>query len=312
MSDFTSDIWTVYIAVITLLSIVACAVLLMTYSRRRVASGAEVGTTGHTWDGDLAEWNNPLPRWWMWMFYLTIIFSIVYLALYPGLGTYAGVFGWSSRNQYEDEQRQAAREFGPIFDKYLQQDLQTVAADPAARAIGQSLFLNNCAQCHGSDAGGAKGYPSLRDDDWLYGGAPETIKASIANGRNGVMPPQAAVVGGEEGAKDVANYVLSLSGSTHDAQRAVRGKARFNASCFACHGPGGTGNQALGAPNLSDRIWLYGSSESAIVETIMKGRGAGLATDGVSVMPAHKDLLSAAKIHLLAAYVYGLSAQPQQ
>jgi cytochrome c oxidase cbb3-type subunit 3 len=310
MSDFTSDFWAVYISLITVVSIIACAVLLYTFTTKRVVKGEQAGTTGHTWDEDLAEWNNPLPRWWMWMFYITIVFSVVYLALYPGLGTFTGIFGWSSEKQYDDEQKQAAALYGPIYDKYLKQDVKQVAADPAARAIGQRLFLTYCAQCHGSDAGGAKGIPNLRDNDWLYGGDPETIKASITNGRNGVMPPMGAAIGGDEAVKDVMNYVLSLSGRKHDEQRAARGKVKF-VICSACHGPEGKGNQVLGAPNLTDSIWEYGGSESTIIETIQKGRGTNLVAGGVSMMPAHKNLLDASKIHLLTAYVYSLS-QPGQ
>jgi len=312
MSDFSSDFWSVYVAVITVVSILACAVLLYVNSTQRTTSGEQSDTTGHSWDENLQEWNNPLPRWWMWMFYITIVFGLAYLVLYPGLGSYAGVLGWSSKGQYDEEQKQAAAQFEPIYDKFLKQDLKMVAVDPEARTIGQRLFQNNCAQCHGSDAGGGNGFPDLRDNDWLYGGEPETIKASITNGRNGVMPPQAAAVGGEEGAKDVANYVISLSGRPHDADRAARGKVKFGTICFACHGPEGKGTQALGAPNLTDNIWMYGGSESAIVTTVMKGRGTNMVADGVSVMPAHKNLLSESKIHLLAAYVYGLSAQPQK
>jgi cytochrome c oxidase cbb3-type subunit 3 len=236
----------------------------------------------------------------MWLFVITIVFSLIYLVLYPGLGTYAGTFGWSSKGQYDAEQKVAAAQYGPIFDKYLKQDLQAVAADPEARAIGQRLFLNYCAQCHGSDAGGSKGFPNLRDGDWLYGGDPKAIQASIADGRNGVMPPLGAAVGGEEGARDVAHYVLSLSKRTHDELRASRGKAKFESVCAACHTPAGTGNPALGAPNLTDGIWLWGGSEVAILETINKGR--------INQMPAHKQFLDDGKIHLLAAYVYGLSA----
>ena len=298
MSDFTSDFWSIYIALITIVSIVACCVLLFSFSS--TTTGGQGETTGHVWDEDLQKRNNPLPRWWMWLFVITIVFSLIYLVLYPGLGTYAGTFGWSSKGQYEAEQKVAAAQYGPIFDKYLKQDLQAVAADPEARAIGQRLFLNYCAQCHGSDAGGSKGFPNLRDSDWLYGGDPKTIQASIAEGRNGVMPPLGAAVGGEEGARDVAHYVLSLSKRTHDELRAARGKAKFESVCAACHTPAGTGNPALGAPNLTDGVWLWGGSETTILETINKGR--------INQMPAHKQFLDDGKIHLLAAYVYGLSA----
>jgi len=307
MSDFSSEFWPFYVGIITLVSIIACAILLYNCTTKPAAKGEQVDTTGHVWDEDLAEWNNPLPRWWMWMFYITIVFSLFYLALYPGLGNYAGVLGWSSQGQYDEEQKEAAALYGPLFTKYLEQDLKLVAADPAASEMGQRLFLTNCAQCHGSDARGGKGYPNLADKDWLYGGEPDMIKTSITNGRNGVMPPLGAAVGGEDGVKDVAQYVMSLSGRTHDELRAMRGKTKFNTICVACHGPAGKGNQALGAPNLTDDIWLYGGSEATIMETVIKGRGTGLTADGVSVMPAHKNKLDEAKIHLLAAYVYSLS-----
>ncbi|UCF76842.1 MAG: cytochrome-c oxidase, cbb3-type subunit III [Betaproteobacteria bacterium] len=301
MSDFTHEAWSLYIALITVVSIIACAVLLKALSTRRVAKDEQVGTTGHTWDEDLTELNNPLPRWWMWLFYITIVFSVVYLVLYPGLGSFRGYLGWTSTGQFEDEVKRAEARFGPIYRIFLAQDIKQVAADPEARAIGQKLFLNYCAQCHGSDAGGAKGFPSLRDGDWLYGGEPEAIKTSITEGRAGLMPPQGALVGGDEGAKDVAHYVLSLSGRTHDSLRASRGKAKFDTICMACHGLDGKGNKQIGAPNLTDNVWLHGGTEAAIIETILKGRKGE--------MPAHKDFLDAAKIHLLAAYVYGLSAE---
>jgi cytochrome c oxidase cbb3-type subunit 3 len=193
----------------------------------------------------------------------------------------------------------------------MQQDLKVVAADPAARAIGERLFLANCAQCHGSDAGGGKGFPNLRDSDWLYGGEPETIRTSIADGRNGVMPALGAAVGGDAAVKDVAHYVLSLSGRAHDELRAMRGKPKFQTICIACHGADGKGNQTLGAPNLTDDIWLYGGAETDIIRMITQGEGTSRSSAGPSVMPAHKNLLSDAKIHLLAAYVYSLS-QPDK
>lgn len=300
MSDFFHEGWALYIAIITVVSIVACGVLLASMSTKRV-KGEEVDTTGHTWDGDLTEWNNPLPAWWMWLFYITIAFGLGYLVLYPGLGVYQGAFGWSSTGQYQKEQADAAAAYKPIFERYAKLDVETVAADPQAREIGQRLFLNSCAQCHGSDAGGSRGFPSLRDRDWLYGGDPESIRVSIAEGRNGVMPPMGAAVGGAEEVKDVAHYVLRLAGRTADNLRVHRGKPKFEAACAACHGTDGKGNPKLGAPNLTDAIWLYGSSEAAIIESINKGRSGA--------MPAHKHFLDADRIHLLTAYVYGLSAQ---
>lgn len=299
MSDFTSDFWSIYIAVITVASILACGIFLKTLSGKRVA-GSTVQTMGHVWDADLEEFNNPLPKWWMWLYYLTIVFGLIYLVLYPGLGSFPGIFKWSSQGQYHQEQKRAAERFGPILDKYAAMDLQTVAADPAAREIGQRLYLNYCSQCHASDAQGSRGFPNLTDADWLYGGDPKAIETSILEGRNGMMPPLAGAIG-EEGTKDVANYVLALAGLTHDASRAAKGKEIFGQTCAACHGADGKGNVALGAPNLTDRTWLYGAGETTIVETITKGRNGH--------MPAWKEFLGEAKVHVLAAYVWSLSNQ---
>ncbi len=310
MSQFTSSFWDFYIGLITLVSVIACAVFLKMQSVRRFAPGEAVKTTGHTWDEDLGEYHHPLPRWWIWLFYLTIWFSLGYLVLYPGLGSWGGTLGWTQVKQLDEENAEADKLFGPIYTRYAKLDLKEVAANAEARAIGQKLFLNNCSQCHGSDGGGGKGFPNLTDNDWLYGGEPEMIKTSIMNGRNGVMPPLGAAVGSAEDVKDVANHVLSLSGRAHDQARAGRGKAKFDVICAACHGPEGKGNQAVGAPNLTDQIWLYGNSEQAIVETITKGRGTNQTAEGVSVMPAHKEKLGEAKVHLLAAYVWSLSNLP--
>ena len=297
MSQFSSSFWDVYIAVITLVSVVACGVFLKMQSVRKVAGGSSE-TTGHTWDEDLGEYNNPLPRWWMWLFYITIVFALVYLALYPGLGSWKGLLGWSEVGQLKQEEARADALYGPIFDKYAKEDLVALAKDPRALAIGQKLFLNNCAQCHASDGGGSRGFPNLTDNDWLYGGEPKTIEQTITNGRNGVMPPWGPMLGAE-GVKDAAAYVISLSGGAADSIRVARGREIFAKNCFACHGADAKGNHAIGAPNLTDKTWLYGGGEPTIIETITKGRQGH--------MPAWKDTLSPAKIHLLAAYVYSLS-----
>ena len=299
MADFTSGFWSIYISVATIAGLLMCLLLLYFTSSQVVQKdpSGKTQTTGHSWDGDLGEYNNPLPRWWMWLFYLTIFFSLGYLYLYPGLGSFKGSLAWSSAGEYAEEMKKAEADYGPLFAQYMAQDLKAVAADPKARDIGGRLFLNYCAQCHGSDARGAKGFPNLTDRDWLYGGAPEVIKASIMEGRNGVMPPMGATLGGDDDVRNVANYVLSLSGSAHDSIRAAQGKAKFGV-CAACHGADGRGNPALGAPNLTDKIWLYGGGVENVVETITKGRN--------NVMPAHKDFLGEAKVQLLAAYVYGL------
>ena len=294
MSDFVSDFWSPYITVMALAGILGCGVFLWLQSRARLAPGQ---TMGHVWDETLEEYNNPLPNWWRWMFFLTIFFSLGYLVVYPGLGSYLGEFGWSSQGQYDQEMAAADASYGKIFDAYLKQDLKTVAVDPKAREMGSHLFLTYCEQCHGSDAKGGKGFPNLTDNDWLWGGTPDKIEETILNGRNGIMPPFAQL--GPEAIKDLANYVRSLSGLPHDTARAERGKQVFaSAGCTGCHGADARGNQAMGAPNLTDRIWLFGPSEATIVETITQGRNL--------TMPAQKDFLGPAKVHLLAAYVYGL------
>jgi cytochrome c oxidase cbb3-type subunit III len=301
MSDFTSGFWDLYIAIVSVVSIVACAIFLRSQSVRRVPGAVQ--TTGHTWDEDLGEYNNPLPRWWSWLFYITVVFALVYLVLYPGLGSsWKGLLGWSQISQLKDETLKAEQQFGPLYEKFAAADVKELARNPAALAIGQKLFLNNCAQCHASDGGGSRGFPNLADRDWLYGGEPKEIATSIIQGRNGVMPPFGAALG-ESRVKDVAHYVMSLSGGTADSIRVAKGREVFAGTCAACHGPEGKGNPALGAPNLTDRIWLHGSGEVMISETITRGRN--------SQMPAHRELLTPAKIHLLTAYVYSLSVAPQ-
>jgi cytochrome c oxidase cbb3-type subunit 3 len=300
VSEFTSSFWDLYVAIVSVVSIVACAVFLKSQSVRKAPGAAP--TTGHTWDEDLAEYNNPLPRWWSWLFYITVVFAIAYLVLYPGLGSWRGMLGWSQVSQLEQETAAADKRFGPLYEKFAAIELEALAKNPEALAIGQKLFLNNCAQCHASDGAGSRGFPNLTDRDWLWGGEPKTIKATITDGRTGTMPPFGPALG-EQGVKDVAHYVMSLSGLTHDSLRKARGEALFKQTCAACHGAEGKGNPALGAPNLTDRIWLHGSGEPAIIETITRGRS--------NQMPAHKDLLSEAKIHLLAAYVLSLS-QPEK
>ena len=297
MSQFTSSFWDYYIGVISVVSILACGVLLLAQSKRRVAGG-ESETTGHTWDEDLGEYNNPLPSWWMWLFWITIVFALAYLALYPGLGSFAGYLKWTQVGQLEQENAQANAQFGPLYEKFAGQEVAQLAKNPEALAIGQKLFLNTCAQCHASDAAGSRGFPNLTDTDWLYGGDPATIKATITEGRNGIMPPFGPALG-EQGTKDVAHYVMSLSGMAADSIRVERGKPLFAQTCAACHGAQGKGNPQLGAPNLSDKTWLYGAGETTIIETITRGRN--------NQMPAHKELLTPSKIHLLTAYVYSLS-----
>jgi cytochrome c oxidase cbb3-type subunit 3 len=317
MSDFTSGFWNWWVIVGTIASIGYCAWLLLVTSRIKVKAGqaapkagVPAELTGHTWDGDLAEYNNPLPRWWMWLFWITIAFSVVYLVLYPGLGRVPGVLGWTSVGAHAKERAAADAKVKPLYDKYLAMDLKQVAADPQAHAMGERLFLNHCAQCHGSDAGGSRGFPNLRDNDWLWGGAPETIRETILNGRMGVMPALGQSIGGD-GTKNVVAYVRSLSGLAHDGLRGQLGKPIFEQNCAACHGMDGKGNQAVGAPNLTDQIWLYDSSEATITDGVNKGRHLNLDENHLP-MPAHKDTLGAGKVQVLAAYVWSLSNKPGQ
>ena len=272
--------------------------LLLWFSGKARAMTAADNSTGHVWDGDLREMNNPLPRWWVGLFVITVIFGFVYLALYPGLGSSAGQLGWTAHGQYEAEVKKANLAEAPLYAKFSAMTPEAVAHDPQAHAIGERLFMNNCAQCHGSDARGSKGFPNLTDNDWLHGGTPEKIKETLTLGRIGQMPSMAAAVGTPDDVKNVANYVLSLSGSPHDSVRAALGKSKFTV-CSACHGADGKGNQAMGAPNLTDHTWLHGYGENAIIAMVNNGK--------VNQMPAQGEKLTEAQIHVLASYVWSLS-----
>ena len=299
MSDFFSSAWSWYVAAATLAGLAACLALLLFAARRRVMAGDN--TTGHVWDEDLRELNNPLPRWWMWLFVLTIVFAAVYLALYPGLGSVPGRLDWTSATQHADEQAKARAEAAPLFAAFSAAAIPELVGDPRAMAMGERLFANNCATCHGADARGSKGFPNLADNDWLWGGAPERIEETITNGRIGMMPPMAAAIGSAQDVRNLAHYVLSLSGSPRDNLAAQLGRAKF-AACAACHGAEGKGNPALGAPNLTDDIWLHGWGDAAVIAMINNGK--------TNVMPAHSERLSPAQIHVLAAYVWSLSNKP--
>ncbi|RMD68980.1 MAG: cytochrome-c oxidase, cbb3-type subunit III [Gammaproteobacteria bacterium] len=293
-----SPFWSWFVIILTVGSILATWWLIrwtMKISPGEAGLGEE---TGHVWDGDLREYNNPLPRWWLWLFYITIVFSVIYLILYPGLGNFPGLLGWTKEKQYEEEVRAAEAKYGPIYEKYAKMDIPALAKDPEAMKIGQRLFLNYCATCHGADAGGAPGFPNLTDNDWLWGGDPQTIEKTILDGRQGSMPAWKDALG-EEGIEQVAAYVMSLSGRKVDPALAEKGKEKYMTFCIGCHGPDGKGNPALGAPNLTDNIWLYGGSPGTIKKSIREGRNG--------VMPPHRDFLGEAKVHILAAYVYSLS-----
>ncbi len=295
-SDFVSGFWNMYVIVLTLVGIIGCAVFLWMQGSAKHNAGQ---TTGHVWDETLAEYSNPLPNWWRWLFYITVFFSLAYLFLYPGLGNFAGQFGWTMRGQYEDEMKKADEKYAPIFNKFLKQDVMTVAANSEAKEMGQRLFLTYCSQCHGSDAKGARAFPNLTDGDWLWGGTPERIKESIMMGRDAVMTPKGTKPDMDaEQVKDVVHYVRSLSGLSNDSIRAQRGKELYPEACAACHGPDGKGNPEAGYPNLTDKIWLYSSREDEMINIVTHGLN--------NRMPAFGSFLGDAKVHLLTAYVWGL------
>ncbi len=298
-----SDALSWYIIVLTLGNIAACWWLIRWTARPRPGEAAAGETTGHVWDGDLKEYNNPLPRWWLGLFYVTIVFALVYLALYPGLGKWQGLLGWSSAGQYEEEMRRAEAKYGPIFQRYASMPIVALAKDEEAMAAGRRLFMTYCAVCHGSDARGGPGFPNLADEDWLWGGDPESIKKSILDGRQAMMPAWGKTLG-EQGVEEVAAYVLSLSGRQADPRLVEAGRQKYRTYCASCHGADGKGNPLMGAPNLTDGIWLYGGSPATIKETIRNGRKGR--------MPAHRALLGEEKAHLLAAYVWSLSRRGEE
>ncbi len=303
MSDFTSSFWPMFITVISVGGVIGCALLLWLTSKIKATSPNGDNTNGHVWDETLREMNNPLPRWWVWMFIITIVFTLFYFAAYPAIATYEGKLGWTQVKQYEQEMETANKTIAPLYAKFAAMPIEELAGNAEAKAIGERMFMNNCAQCHGSDAHGSRGFPNLTDSDWLHGGSPEKIVETLTNGRVGMMPPMAAAVGTEEDVKNVAHYVLSLSNSQHDATRAAAGKEKF-AVCAACHGVDGTGIQSIGAPNLTDNIWLHGAGEEAIIKRINEGK--------VNQMPAQGQKFSSEQIHVLAAYVWGLSNNKAQ
>jgi len=296
MDNFTEQFWNFFIVTVTLLSFLALFVLIRYFSGGPPAKQAK--HTDHMWDEDLRELNTPLPRWWLNLFYITLVLGFVYLLLYPGFGTNAMLLGWTQEKQYRQEMAAAEARYGPIYAQYAQQPIEQLARNREALQTGERLFATYCTTCHGSDARGVPGYPNLRDDAWLYGGDPGSIKTSILKGRQGMMPAWREQLG-EQGVHDVAQYALSLSGRDVDEQAAAAGNKLYAENCAACHGPGGGGNQQLGAPDLTDDTWLYGGSLETVKASIARGRQGR--------MPAHEEFLGEAKVHVLAAYVYSLS-----
>ncbi len=291
-----------FVATVAMLNIAALAWLLWWMRRRQgepAVAATDVETSGHVWDGDLAELNNPLPRWWLWLFILSVVFGLGYFVVY-GIGGFSGTTGWSSQSQYREQSERAEAVLAKTFAPYAAQEVPALMQDPGALRIGRNLFLNNCAQCHGSDGRGALNFPNLADDDWLWGNAPEKVVQTITEGRNGVMVGWQPVLG-DAGVDDATAYVLSLSGRTGSPGDVERGRATFTTICAACHGAQGEGNTLLGAPNLRDSIWLHGGSVQQIHDTIALGRNGQ--------MPAHGERLGAVRVKLLAAYVLGLGGK---
>jgi cytochrome c oxidase cbb3-type subunit 3 len=296
--------WSLFVIVLTIVNIVAC-VWLLRWTMKPKSATEKIGggaDTGHTWDGDLREYNNPLPKWWLWLFYITVVFGLVYFVLYPGLGTWKGIKGWTQAAQWEQENAAAEAKVAAYLAPFASMTVPELAANAQAMATANNLFQNNCAQCHGADGGGARGFPNLANADWQWGGDPDSIVQTIANGRVAAMTPWIDVLG-EEGVDAVVAYVQQLSGQESDAAKAAAGATQFMTFCAACHGPDGKGMAAVGAPNLTDDVWLYGGDAATLKETVTKGRAGQ--------MPAFQDKLGEQRVRLLAAYVYKLSGSAQ-
>ena len=290
-----SSFWSWWVIILTVATFVGTFWVLFA-NRTRAPSDPEQ-TTGHAADG-IEEYDNPLPYWWFLMFIITLAFGIGYLVVYPGLGNFKGLLGWSQVEQWETEVETAEERYSAMRYRYLAMSIPEVAKDTSAVRMGQRLYGVNCSVCHGADARGAYGFPNLADDAWLWGDTPDAIKYSIVNGRRAAMPGWEAALG-DEGIRNVAAYVIKLSGRDVDEKKAAAGKQQYDILCVACHGAEGKGNYAMGAPNLTNGIWLYGGSESEIQHTLRNGRNG--------VMPAFADQLSEDKIHLITAYIYSLS-----
>jgi cytochrome c oxidase cbb3-type subunit 3 len=299
--------WSFYVIALTVITLVASTWLLWITSKKRNSSDTQssTDTTGHVWDGDLTEYNKPLPRWWINLFYGTIVFAIVYLIWYPSADKVEGRGNWSSQGQHDAEKAIADAKLKNLYARFEGKGIDVIARDPVALVTGKQIFSNNCAVCHGSDAGGAKGFPNLSDNIWKFDGSPDGIVTTISGGINveggraSVMPPMAAVLGSEQAVLETAVYVQSLSGMTVDDSLAAAGGKLFAGVCAACHGVDGKGNPALGAPNLTDKDWMYGKTLEDIKYGISNGRAAQ--------MPAHEPLIGETQVRLAAAYVYSLS-----
>lgn len=298
-----SEFWSWYVIAIVVINIVGC-ILLLHFTRKKKQKGTASDTTGHIYDG-IEEYDNPMPRWWLWMFYLTIVFGVVYLVLYPGMGNFKGTLGWTQNNQYQEEVAEADEKYFPLYQKYAAISIEKLQNEPQALQMGQSIFANTCFGCHGADARGSLGFPNLTDNEWLYGSDPKTIKASILNGRNGTMPGWSETLTERE-IDSVSNYISSKSehGRVFVKELVSQGEEVFNKYCLACHGQDLKGNETLGAANLVDDVWLHGASPGLVKDVIKYGR--------INNMPAHANIIGSEKAHLVAAYVYSLSKSKEQ
>jgi cytochrome c oxidase cbb3-type subunit 3 len=291
-----STFWSIFVIVLVVINVGGC-VWLITWTMNMNTAEQDDDSTGHTWDGDLKEYNNPLPKWWLNTFYLSIIFTVIYLALYPGLGNFKGLLGWTQDGQYEEQVAASRAQYEEVYAAFVGISLEDLATNPDALRLGRNTYMNNCASCHGSDGRGAKSFPNLTDDNWLWGGDAATVQQTIAQGRVGNMPALGAVAG-EEGVEQIITYLLSDTGDS--SAEVAAGKQKFMTSgCIGCHGVNAEGNPILGAPNLRDADWLHGSSREDIRDTINNGR--------VNQMPAHLDLIGEDRVRMVAAYVLSLS-----
>ena len=290
-----TSFWSMWIIVLTTVTIVGITWILFA-NRKREDQPADK-TTGHEYDG-IQELDNPLPAWWFYIVSIFLKWGVGYLVIYTGMGNFPGILGWTQVEQHDRQVTAADEKFRTMRDRYMALPVEEIAGDPAVRKMGMRMFGNNCAQCHGADAKGSYGFPNLADGDWIFGGTPDAIKASISAGREAAMPPWGSIIG-DKGVTDVTAYVMNINGREADTAQAAAGEKVFQTYCVACHGADATGNPALGAPNLKNGIWLYGGTPEQISHSIRAGRNG--------VMPAHKDTLSEDKIHIITAYVYGLS-----
>ena len=295
------EFWQWFVAAGTIVFVIWCVWLIGWSAKQGPQNVSDDDVVGHVWDGDLEEWNNPAPRWWLYLYFITIAWAVGYMIVYPGLGAFDGMLGWSQQGQYEAEMQAAAERYEPIYESFAAMDFEALQQDEDALALGSSLFASYCTTCHGSDARGARGYPNLTDNDWMWGDAEADIVMSIKSGRQAAMPVLTAAIGDDTAVGNMVNYVRSLSGLVEADADTASAQPMFVALCSVCHTADGTGNKIFGAPNLTDDVWMYGSSFDDVRETITQGRNG--------MMPAHGELLGANRTKILAAYVASLSKQ---